>query len=159
MTYARRGENALGEFNKKILDSPGYKSRVQQIRNFLSDQMFLTDEEIDSLGIDQRFRTVPFKMVVGLVHYVKFHARKNNYGFNLNEDIKVWEIAEQIEDLEDMKVPKESMTPLQSEYISLWASELQQLFLQVSQMKSRFGSTEGLSGELYIDKFIRESSM
>ncbi|MBI4168208.1 MAG: hypothetical protein HY515_04600 [Candidatus Aenigmarchaeota archaeon] len=128
-------ESFVTVYNRRVGQSPGYRSRIDSTKTYLRDQLLLTEEEVTKLDIEERFRLIPFQLVVRIATAHMSHEFQQKYGYI---EIDPGKIAKDVEDLEYGRVPKESMTPVQHEYISLWAGKLKDLFSEIEQEKRRF---------------------
>lgn len=129
----------LSQWNEDILNSPGYRDRVALTMTMLRQQLFLTEEEIQSLNLEEKWKKIPTKLVVGLAVRCLSYDFKEKYSVDYNaKGINVRQIAGDVEDLEYSRMQREKMTPIQNEYIALWAEELEKLFGEVKERKRQF---------------------
>ncbi len=124
-------------YNETIQKSPMYRDRISFVAGYLSRQLFLTDEEVAALGMDERFGTIPFRLVTELAIRLTSFGFEKKYGVH-HEVVDGRQVAMEVENLEYGRIPKEKMTPIHHEYIALWAEELEKLFGEVKGMKRQF---------------------
>ena len=135
----RNAGSDIAQYNQRVNESPGYKNRVDFTTQYLRDQLFLTEDEIESLGIEERFRRLPFRLIVGLTVRSLSSKFKNRHGVNYT-DIDAGKLADEILDFEYGRVPREEMKPVHHEYVSMWAEELEKLFGKIKANKRQFPS-------------------
>ncbi|MBI4177728.1 MAG: hypothetical protein HY516_05200 [Candidatus Aenigmarchaeota archaeon] len=132
----QNGSN-LSAYNARIGESKGYKGRMSFTRSYLQSQLFLSDDEISALKLEERFKPLPMRLLVELsVSLISYEFGKT-YGVNYTE-VNPTQVMRDIEELENGNVKTADMKPVHKEYISLWARELKKLFGEVEEMKRQF---------------------
>ncbi len=101
------------------------------------DQLFITQEEVAALGMDERFGTIPFRLVTELAIRLTSFDFEKKYGVH-HEVVDGRQVAMEVEDLEYGRIPEEKMTPIHHEYIALWAEEMEKLFGKIKEMRMQF---------------------
>lgn len=126
-----------GLYNKSIRESPGYKGRVESLFARLRDNYLLADEQIESLHIEQRTGMIPFRLLVDLAIRISSFGFKDKHGMNYPL-VDAIQAAHEIGSLENGRVERGKTTPVQDEYLALWAAEEEKIYAEVKEMKRHF---------------------
>ncbi|MBI2547131.1 MAG: hypothetical protein HYW23_01655 [Candidatus Aenigmarchaeota archaeon] len=114
-------------YKNRILGSPGFKAKFISTVQDLRQNFLLSEQDFQSLKIVDKMLSIPLRAIFDLAVRCTSYDFGDKYGSQYRE-INVRQIMKEVEDLEYNPTTEEQLTPLQKEYLALWAEKKAEIY-------------------------------